>query len=69
MVRWRTDLRELAWGNVILKPKLGVAAFVLCVIPCVVLQFVNVTPPWPDYMTRFINLMFAFGVGSRRSWL
>jgi peptidoglycan/LPS O-acetylase OafA/YrhL len=43
---------------------LGVAAFVLWIIACVVLQFVNAAPPWPEYMTRFINLLFAFGVGS-----
>jgi peptidoglycan/LPS O-acetylase OafA/YrhL len=45
-------------------PRIGIAAFVVWTLACAVQPFVGFAPPWPEYMTRFINVLFSFGVGS-----
>ncbi|WP_372785033.1 acyltransferase family protein [Phenylobacterium sp.] len=43
-------------------PRVGIPAFVIWTLICAAQPFLGFTPPWPDYMTRFINVLFAFGV-------
>jgi peptidoglycan/LPS O-acetylase OafA/YrhL len=48
---------------VIVWPRLGVPAFVAWSLACVGLQFAPASVPWPGYLTEFVNVLFAFGVG------
>jgi exopolysaccharide production protein ExoZ len=45
-------------------PRLGIPAFILWILACAIQPFVGFAPPWPEYITRFINLLFAFGAGA-----
>jgi len=43
-------------------PRIGVPLFALWIAACAVIGWGGVPTPWPNYFTRFVNVLFALGV-------
>jgi exopolysaccharide production protein ExoZ len=60
---WHEILFYVICALVIKCPRIGITVFVIWTCICGVLCFINITPTWPSYITEFINVLFAVGVG------
>lgn len=61
---WHEVLFYAFCAAVIARPRIGLPAFAVWIALCVVIQAGAISPPWPWYLTAFINVLFAFGAAS-----
>jgi exopolysaccharide production protein ExoZ len=44
-------------------PRIGIPAFIGWTLACIGIPAASISTPWPGYLTEFINVLFALGVG------